>query len=163
MRLANIIDNDVVNGEGLCVSLWTCGCPHKCEGCHNQDLWDYNNGQEYDLEEITQKLEILLNKNGVQRNLSILGGEPLCPENVHEVAAIISYLKAWHPTLKIYLWTGYTLELLQKQKQENQSLKNILDKIDVLIDGPFVLKERDITLPLRGSRNQRILRKGIDF
>lgn len=99
--------------------------------------------------------------NGITRNFSILGGEPLCPQNLEEVDQIVAAVRIAYPHIKIYIWTGYTLEELQKQN--NPYIINILSKIDVLIDGRYIQELRDITLNLRGSSNQRVLKKGIDF
>ena len=90
-----------------------------------------------------------------------MGGEPLCKENIEEIDNIITSVRAAYPHIKIFVWTGYTLEELQKEK--NEHIINILSKIDVLIDGKYEEEQRDITLELRGSKNQRILQRGIDF
>jgi anaerobic ribonucleoside-triphosphate reductase activating protein len=93
--------------------------------------------------------------NGVERSFAIQGGEPLCDENLFLVDLIISEVKAKYPNIKIYLWTGFLYEDLLKSS--SQRLKDILNSIDVLIDGPYKKEERDITLFMRGSRNQRII------
>lgn len=102
-----------------------------------------------------------ISKNGIQRNLSILGGEPLCKENREFVATLIIAAKQKYPTIKVFVWTGYELDELLAEKDE--SIETILDNAELLITGRFILAERDITLPLRGSRNQKILRKGVIF
>lgn len=158
MRYAGLKENDIVDGEGICVSLWTQGCPHRCPGCHNPETWDYQGGTEIDMGELTTKVIQAIEKNGVKRNLSILGGEPLCPHNIDFVISLVNIVRTLFPDIKIFIWTGYRLEDLQEKYQQS-----LFDKIDVLIDGPFVLAERDITLKLRGSKNQRVLYKGIDF
>lgn len=158
MRYAGLKENDIVDGEGICVSLWTQGCPHRCPGCHNPETWDYQGGTEIDMGELTTKVIQAIEKNGVKRNLSILGGEPLCPHNIDFVISLVNIVRTLFPDIKIFIWTGYRLEDLQEKYQQS-----LFDKIDVLIDGPFVLAERDITLKLRGSKNQRILCRGIDF
>jgi len=84
-----------------------------------------------------------------------MGGEPLCDENLFLTQLVISTVKEKYPFIKIYLWTGYTLEELQKRS--NPKIENILSMINVLIDGRFILAERDITLPMRGSKNQKII------
>ena len=84
-----------------------------------------------------------------------MGGEPLCPENLFLTSMLIFNLKEKYPNIKYYVWTGYTYEELLERNE--QKLNWILDNIDYLIDGQFILAERDITLPMRGSRNQRIL------
>lgn len=158
MRYAGIIENDVVNGEGICLSYWTQGCPHKCDGCHNPETWNFNGGKEDSKENILNKILTLLTKNGIHRNLSILGGEPLCDENIDFTMEILKQVKQKYPNIKTFVWTGYTYEELCKL------YKNIIfDNIDVLIDGKYDKNQRDITLKLRGSKNQRVLRKNIDF
>jgi len=99
--------------------------------------------------------------NGIQRNFSILGGEPLCLENKSLVNETVAHVRNTFPNIKIYIWTGDTIEHLQKLN--DPEINCILTNIDVLIDGPFIQAERDITLELRGSRNQRILYRGVDF
>lgn len=160
MRYAYIMPNDVVNGQKVCVSLFVQGCPHHCPGCFNQEQWDYNGGQEY-TRETEKEIIKMLAANGVQRNFSILGGEPLCPENRRGVYLTITEVRKFYPDVKVFIWTGYTLEELEA---ENDIIINdILSQIDVLIDGRFVQEKLDLTLPLRGSSNQRILKKGFDF
>jgi anaerobic ribonucleoside-triphosphate reductase activating protein len=158
MRYAGLKENDIVDGEGVCVSFWAQGCPHRCPGCHNPETWDYNGGEEIDSGELTASIIKAIEKNGVRRNLSILGGEPLCPHNIEFVINLVNIVRTLFPYIKIYLWTGYHLEDIQEKYQ-----KSLLDKIDVLIDGPFILAEKDMTLKLRGSKNQRVLKRGIDF
>ena len=158
MRYAGIIENDVVNGEGICLSYWTQGCPHKCEGCHNPETWNFNCGKEDSKENILNKILTLLNKNNIHRNLSILGGEPLCDENIDFTMEILKQVKQKYPSIKTFVWTGYTYEELCKLYKDI-----IFDNIDVLIDGKYDKNQRDITLKLRGSKNQRVLRKNIDY
>lgn len=93
----------------------------------------------------------LLHANGVHRSLCVMGGEPMAKYNLDTVDALIDYIKDKSPDTKIYVWTGYTLEELENCK--SYSIQHILDTIDCLVDGPFVQEERDITLPMRGSRN----------
>lgn len=154
MRYAGIIYNDVLAAPGISLSFFTQGCPHRCEGCHNPETWDFDGGKEF-----TQKtLSSILNgltANEIERNLAIMGGEPLCPENLFLVNLVISTVKETLPKTKIYVWTGYLYENLQSNPDKN--LQHILSNTDVLIDGPFIKKERDITLFMRGSKNQRIL------
>ena len=156
MNYSYINKNDIANGEGVCVSLFVQGCPHHCSGCFNPETWDFNGGQYFDIE-IEEEIWEALTANGVERGLSVLGGEPLAPKNRTDVAKFLLDTKLKFPNIKIYLWTGYVLEELLKE--EDYDIKVILNQIDTLIDGPFVETERDITLHLRGSRNQRILTK----
>lgn len=159
-RYAGLITNDFVNGTGVCVSFWTQGCPHRCPGCHNPETWDFEGGKELPTDIKGQIIKAIC-ANGIIRNFSILGGEPLCPQNLEEVDNIITSVRTAFPHIKIFIWTGYTLEELQKIK--NFHIINILSQIDVLIDGLYKEDEKDITLELRGSKNQRILYRGIDF
>ena len=152
-RYNTIIENDVVNGEGVCVSFWTQGCPHKCDGCFNPETWDKNGGQEADLNTIINQILTAISANGIQRNFSILGGEPFADYNRATVSAILSTVKCQFPNIKIFLWTGYTFENLLN----NSDTWHILRLVDVLIDGPFQLDKKDLHLKFRGSNNQRVI------
>ena len=154
IRLAGIKPNDIVDGNGVCVSVWLQGCPHHCPQCHNPETWSFSGGKEYNEEEIIEKIISLINKNGIQRNLSLLGGEPLCPQNINFSLQLAKRVKEKYPNVKVFCWTGYLLEELDENK---------LKDIDILIDGRYDYKKRDITLYLRGSSNQRVLYKKIDF
>lgn len=154
MRIAGIIDDDIVDSDdGIAVSLWTVGCPHHCKGCHNQNLWDYDAGQDIPIKAVINEIKEKINKNGVMRNFSVLGGEPLDPQNIKDVLTVLKEIRAAYPNVKIYLWTGYTLEELQERKEFNEVLKYV----DILIEGRFV-EELKQNLPLRGSSNQRVFK-----
>ena len=159
-RYAGLITNDFANGTGTCVSFWTQGCPHHCPSCQNPETWDFQGGKEVPTDIRGQIIKAIC-ANGITRNFSVLGGEPLCDENLNEVDKIITGVRAAYPQIKIFVWTGYVLEELKEKK--NDKINHILSQIDVLIDWPFIQAERDITLELRGSRNQRILYRGVDF
>lgn len=151
MRYCKIKPNDVANGSGIVVSLWTQGCPHRCKGCHNQETWDFKGGEEFTHKEADEILE-MLDKDGIKRDLSILGGEPLCPANYSGVMNLLSVIKSERPHTKVYLWTGYTLDELLK-KYYIREFKNI----DVLIDGKFEEDKKDLSLKYCGSTNQRVI------
>ena len=159
-RYAGLITNDFANGQGVCVSFFVQGCPHHCPGCFNSQTWDFDGGKELPSDIRGQIIKAIC-ANGITRNFSVLGGEPLCEENLDEVNNIITSVRAAFPHIKIFVWTGYVLEELQKKKDPR--IKNILSQIDTLIDGPFIEAEKDLTLELRGSKNQRILHRTIDF
>lgn len=161
-KYAKIKFNDIVDGEGICVSFWTQGCPFRCPGCHNPDTWDFNGGIEIP-SDIKGQIIKALSANGVQRNFSVLGGEPLCEENLDLVHSLIMAVRIAYPEIKIFVWSGFVIETLKKRAETNEKLADILKNIDVLIDGPFIQEERNITLKLRGSSNQRILYRGQDF
>lgn len=159
-RYAGLIKNDFANGTGTCVSFWTQGCPHHCPGCQNPETWSFNGGKEIPTDIRGQIIKAIC-ANNITRNFSVLGGEPLCKENLEEVDKIITSVRTAFPQIKIFVWTGYLLEDLKKK--HNDKINHILSQIDVLIDGPYIDAERDITLELRGSKNQRILYQGLDF
>ena len=154
MQYAGIIKNDIAAGEGVNVTFFVQGCPLHCLGCHNPQTWDFLGGKEFTADTLNDVIQSL-KANDVMRNFSIMGGEPLCKENVFLTQMLILNVKEQYPDIKIYVWSGYTYEELINRHE--QKLDWILDNIDYLIDGQFILAERDITLPLMGSRNQRIL------
>lgn len=152
MRYAGIKENDIVDGEGVCVSFWVQGCCHRCDGCHNPDTWDVNDGLELPNTYVDDIIK-LLSKNGIRRNLSILGGEPCLPSNVSIVLPLLKKVHTEAKFSKIYLWSGYTFEELMSR----DDTRELLQYVDVLIDGKFELAHRDITLKFRGSPNQRVI------
>lgn len=155
MRIAYINENDVVNGSGVCVSVFVQGCPHHCQGCFNPETWDFEGGRaiENEQKEIDNILN-LITQNNIQRNLSILGGEPLHEQNIKFVKNLLEQAKKRYPSIKTFVWTGYVLEDLNKED---------LQYIDVLIDGKYEEELRDVSLFLRGSSNQRVLYQGEHF
>ena len=161
VRYAGLNKNDFINGEGVCVSLWVQGCPHHCPGCHNSEQWNFEGGKYINNQLLIEEIFTALTENGIQRNFSVLGGEPLAPQNVNDTWEILWHVKRKFPNIKTYVWTGYTLEELYELYESSK--ETLLENVDVLIDGRFELKQRDITLKLRGSSNQRILYRGVDF
>lgn len=159
MRYAGIIKNDFSAAPGTSVTFFTQGCPHRCEGCHNPETWDFEGGEEVTHDTILEVIEAIT-ANGLHRNLCIMGGEPLCPENQFLTNLIINSVKEKLPDTKIYLWTGYCLEDLD---MNNNRVKSILEQVDCLIDGPYDKTKRDVSLFMRGSSNQRILYRGTDY
>lgn len=156
MRYAGILENDFVNGQGVCVSFWCQGCPLHCPGCHNPQTWSFEGGLEATEDNIISHILDALKANGIQRNLSILGGEPMCEQNIDFINLLLYWVKKTYPNIKIYLWSGYTLKQLQEMSKSNNEIRFVLDKIDMLAAGPFIFAERDITLPFVGSRNQKV-------
>jgi anaerobic ribonucleoside-triphosphate reductase activating protein len=154
MKYSGIIFNDISAAPGLCVTLFTQGCPHRCPGCHNPETWSFDGGKEF-TDETMEEIISGLTAQGIKRNFCVMGGEPLCEENALLTYSTIWRVKMDYPDIKTYVWTGYTLEELKKIN--NIYIKKALEIIDVLIDGPYIESERDITLPMRGSRNQRII------
>ena len=159
MQYSGIIKNDIASAPGLCTTFFTQGCPHRCLNCHNPETWSFTGGKEFTpaiLDEIIQSLTA----QGIQRNFCLMGGEPLCEENVFLSHLIVNTIKEKSPKTKIYIWTGYLYEELQRK--DNQKINKILSMADYLIDGPYVDSLRDVTLEMRGSSNQRIIPLNID-
>ena len=158
MKYAGIINNDVVNGYDVCVSYWCQGCVFHCPGCHNPQTWDFGGGMDANEDELINYIQDAIALNGIQRNLSILGGEPLCDENIEFTHKLINSVKSKYPTIMIFLWTGYIWEdILSRLDKYTTIRQDILENINVLIDGRFDINLRDITLPFRGSKNQRVI------
>jgi len=156
MRYAGMIKNDFSAAPGVCVSFFTQGCPHHCEGCHNPETWDPEGGYEFTSDTLNNLIKAL-EANHIHRDLCIMGGEPLCPDNQFLTLMIVNEIKEKLPKTKIYLWTGYTLDELKKSSNV-QRIKQILNKCEMIIDGRFIESERDITLYMRGSSNQNIIK-----
>lgn len=155
-RYNTIIKNDVVNGEGVCVSFFVQGCPHRCPGCFNLETWDFQNGKLY-TEQVKKEIIDAIGANDIIRNFSVLGGEPMASQNLTMTEEVVTIVRKIYPEITIFLWTGYTLS--QLKSVDNDQVNNILDQIDVLIDGEFIEKQKDLNLKLRGSSNQIIWRK----
>lgn len=153
-----IILNDVTNIKGISVSFYVQGCPHHCKGCFNPETWDFNGGQPY-TEHTKWEIIEAIGANGLQRNFSVLGGEPLAPQNLQMVDEVVAAVRAAYPKITIALWTGYTFEKLNK---DNSHILSILNKINYIIDGQFIEELKDLNLYLRGSSNQRIWMKRED-
>ena len=151
MRYAGIIKNDTSSGPGVCVSFFTQGCPFRCIGCQNPETWDFDGGKEF-TDDVLDEVINSINANGILRPLCIMGGEPLCDENLQLVETLIYSVKEVYPDLDIYLWTGYEYDDLVN----DDSVQYILENITCIIDGRFIIEKRDVTLPMRGSSNQTI-------
>ena len=155
MKYASSITSECYNGPGWGATFALQGCPHHCPGCFNPETWDFSGGKEFTpdvLNEITQALS----PDYITR-LSIQGGEPLCQENLFLTSLVCETVRNKYPNIKIYIWTGYTLDELKESC--DPKMKRILDGsyADVLIDGPFIEAEKDVSLFMRGSKNQNII------
>lgn len=143
MRVIDIIDGTTVDGPGFRTSIYFAGCLHHCEGCHNPQSWDLDAGREMTVDEIA---------DAVSRNdmdVSLSGGDPMY--QAEELLKLCKKLKS--DGRNIWLYTGFLYEELKKMPMQNA----VLDYIDVVVDGPFILDKRDTTLLFRGSSNQRII------
>lgn len=149
MRYALIRKMDVSNGLGVGISLFVQGCRAHCNGCFNPETWNFNGGKEWN-EEVKNKFFELIDKEYVAR-VSILGGEPLEPENIDSVYELIVEVRDRFPDKKIWLYTGREFESLTKKEL------NVVKQCDVLVDGAFVEELKDISLAFKGSTNQQVI------
>lgn len=152
INYAKIKDKDIVNGEGIRVSIFFSGCNFRCENCFNSELWDFNYGAPFTSDTIGQILKSL--EPNYISGLSILGGEPLHQDR-NVLQKLLTAVKKAEPNKNIWLWTGYDFEEIPKD------YRFIFDYIDVLVTGRYVDKLKDLTLKFRGSSNQKIWRKSI--
>lgn len=156
MNYATIKNCDIANGLGVRVSLFVSGCRHHCKNCFNEVAWDFQYGQRF-TEETEDYLLSLLEPEYIN-GLSILGGEPMEPENQGPLLAFIKKVKEQYPQKDIWCYTGFTLEeLVGDSRAHTERIKDLLSYIDVLVDGKFIDAKKDITLKFRGSSNQRLI------
>ena len=149
---------DISNGIGIGASVFLSGCHFHCKNCHNQELWDFNSGNEC-TNDTKNKILKTIQPKWVER-FSVLGGEPLETINLKELLVLIENIKALRPDIKIWIYTGYTYEQLQERIKKNKDdyyLEPILRLADVLVDGPFIQEQKDLTLAFKGSSNQRVI------
>ena len=157
MRYAQIKEYDIADGPGVRVSLFVSGCRNACPGCFNPETWDFDYGHPYTLETEDRILRLLMPE--YIEGLTLLGGEPFEPENQAVLVGLLRKVKQIYPKKSVWCYPGYTYErdLLQGGEKHTSNTDEMLSLIDVLVDGRFLLAEKDITLLYRGSRNQRIL------
>lgn len=151
MKIAGFYDESISNGLGWRAVLFVSGCPHHCPGCHNKEAQDFNYGEEFNEEEILERIK----ENSILNGITISGGEPLCKENISEVLKFIKDVKKIRPEFNVWCYSGYTLDQLIDRNDEETN--KCLNEIDVLVDGRFIEEKKDPTLKFRGSSNQRIL------
>lgn len=149
MRYLKITSPDINNGSGFRVTLWVAGCTHHCKGCHNQDSWSFKAGKEFTQEDKEHLFDILEKPH--IKGLTLSGGDPLC--SYEDVWPLAMETKKRFPKKDIWLFTGFTLDFVKEK------CPDILNYVDFVVDGPFIKTERDITIPFRGSRNQRIWKR----
>ncbi len=158
MNYAAIKNCDIANGPGVRVSLFVSGCTHHCPGCFQPETWDFNYGEKFTMDKTLWDIIHLLEPNYIS-GLTILGGEPLEPQNMVEVFTLIDAIRHMCSSRKtIWLYTGSTLEELRARTDFSGRLtKEILDRLDILVDGPFIEAQKNLGLQFRGSENQRII------
>lgn len=150
MNYMKIDKTSIANGSGWRVVLWCAGCTIRCKGCHNLEAQNCNAGRVFD-EEAKKYLFEQLSKSYI-KGITLSGGHPLEPSNFDTVLNLVREIKERFPTKDIWLYTGYTYEELYYKE-----ISRILLYIDILVDGPYIEEQRDITLPWRGSKNQRVI------
>lgn len=161
MNYIQIDKTSISNGLGVRTILWCAGCNMKCKNCFNPETWDFNAGKVFD-EKAKQFLFEQLNKPYI-KGLTLSGGHPLEYENLPDVYDIVKEVKEKFPQKDIWLYTGYTLSIIDFDTTidcgwDNAAIRNyILAMCDVVVDGPYIDEQRDVTLAFRGSKNQRII------
>ena len=161
MNYFKIDDYDIANGPGVRTTVWVTGCRLHCPGCHNPQSWDFYAGLPWN-DKSREELRQALSKPEVQ-GVTLTGGHPLEYENLPGIWNIIDIVKNEFPNKDIWLYTGYILKPADFDTSadcgwDNALLRNqILAKCDVVVDGPYIQEEKDITLAWRGSRNQRVI------
>lgn len=147
MNYIKITPLDVANGPGCRVVLWVAGCSHHCKGCHNPNTWNPNEGMPFD----DKAMNELIKKVGIDYidGITLSGGDPLFQNNIDKITEICHTLKEMFPNKTIWCYTGYTFEDVKNYE--------VMKYIDVLVDGPFILEQKDMRLLFRGSSNQRLI------
>jgi len=149
IRIAGIVNDSIVDGPGIRLAVFTQGCAHNCPGCHNPETHDFSKGYDEDIDKIIK----MALQNPLLSGVTLTGGDPL-----YQIDACLelAYKLSGHG-LSLIVYTGFTWEEIMKPRKENENLDRLLHEVDYIIDGPFHLEERDISLRFRGSTNQRII------
>ena len=147
MKISGIEYESIVDGPGLRNTIFVSGCEHHCEGCHNPETWDTNYGQEF-TKDLQNEFINVCKSNFLLKGITISGGDPIYIYK-QEILNFSETFKKELPQLSVWLYTGYVMTV--------DSLKELENKVDVVVDGEFELEHRDITLNYRGSPNQRII------
>lgn len=149
IRIAGVVRESIVDGPGLRFTVFCQGCPHHCEGCHNMATHDFSGGYDCEISRILEAID----ENPLLDGVTFSGGEPMCqPEAFYNLAVQVK-----ERGLNIVTYTGFTYEELITMGESNIGVKKLMGLTDILVDGRFVLEERDLTLPFRGSANQRLI------
>lgn len=151
MRYHNITTNDMKNGDGLRTVLWVAGCYHQCKNCHNPITWDPNGGIPFD-DEAEEELFAKLNEKHIS-GITFSGGDPLNIININEISRLVKKVKDEFPNKTIWLYTGFTYEDILC----DNNMMNILQNVDVLVDGLFIEELKDANYHWAGSTNQRVI------
>ena len=157
MNYAAIKNCDIANGPGVRVSLFVSGCTHHCKGCFNEVAWDFQYGEPFTQETIESILKMLSPPH--IKGLTVLGGEPFEPENQPAVLELLRQVKNMYPDKSIWAFSGYLMDrdILAGRLGPWEITREYLSYLDVLVDGPFILEKKDLSLRFRGSSNQRLI------
>jgi len=159
MNYATIKWTDIANGEGVRISLFVSGCTHRCKNCFNQVAWDFAYGEVFD-EKVEEKILEKLGEDFIA-GISLLGGEPLEPRNQQALYPFIQKVKELYPNKTIWCYTGFVFDEktggLKERKKNTDCTKALISLFDVLVDGPYIEKLKDVRLKFRGSSNQRVI------
>lgn len=157
MNYCNVKNCDIANGVGVRVSLFVSGCRNRCKNCFQPETWDFNYGKPFD-EQTEEKLMKMLAPSYIN-GLTVLGGEPMEPENQRALLPFLKKVKAAYPQKTIWLYTGFTLEELRSPdcRAHTEYTEEILKLLTVLVDGRFVEEKKNISLRFCGSENQRLI------
>lgn len=157
MNYAQIKNNDIANGPGIRVSLFVSGCTHRCPGCFNEVAWDFDYGQPFTQDTIGMILT-MMSPDRI-RGLTLLGGEPFEPQNQGPVLELLREIKKKYPQKSIWAFSGYLFDrdILAGRLGDWQVTKEYLSYLDVLVDGPFIQSQKNLSLRFRGSENQRLI------
>ena len=157
MKYATIKNHDIANGPGVRVSLFVSGCRHRCKGCFNEVAWDFNYGEPFTQDTIDSILMMLAPE--YMKGITLLGGEPFEPENQEPILDLLRQIKVKYPNKTIWAFSGYLFDkdILSGKLGPWDITREYLSYLDVLVDGPFILEKKDLTLRFRGSSNQRII------
>lgn len=149
LRIAGIVDESIVDGPSIRMTIFVQGCPHHCNGCHNAHTWDFDGGHEMSTDDIIAKAL----KNPLIKGITLSGGEPFCQARaLTEVARAVK-----EKGLNVFAYSGYTFEELLNGFDKHPEWRDLLEQCDYLVDGKFIQAEKSLALRFRGSRNQRIL------
>lgn len=157
MNYGNIKDCDIANGSGVRISVFVSGCTNHCTGCFQPKTWDFNYGEPF-TEETEEKILKMLDHEYID-GLTLLGGEPFEPDNQRVLVNLLRKVRSLLPEKNVWAFSGFTLEQMQREGEHcrTEVTDDMLDMIDVLVDGRFEEAKKDITLKFRGSSNQRII------
>lgn len=157
MNYATIKQVDIANGPGVRVSLFVSGCTHRCRDCFNEEAWDFHFGEPF-TEETEETIIGYLDHDYIE-GLTLLGGEPMEPQNQERLLPFIKKVRERLPEKTIWCFTGYDFEkdILGKMMPEHQTTRELVPLFDVMVDGRFVAEKKNLSLKFRGSENQRVL------